>query len=71
MCTGVLVWLEPTEEAVVGTEGEEHPDALESAALEAAAVPSVRHAFLVIPFLILGLGNPQGFHRAAADAAAV
>ena len=64
------VWQEPIEEVVAGTEGEGHPDVPGFAALEAAAVLSVRRAFLVFLFLILGLGNLQGFHRAAAGAAA-
>ena len=38
----MLVWQEPIEEAVVGTEVEEHPDVPGSAVLGAAAVPSVR-----------------------------
>ena len=66
----MLVWQEPIEEVVAGTEGEEHPDVPGSAALGAAAVPSVRHAFLIVLFLVLGLGNHQGSRRAAADAAA-
>ena len=62
----MLVWQEPIEEAVVGTEGAEHPDAPGFAALGAAAVPSVHHVFLIILFLALGLGNYQGSHHAAA-----